>query len=177
MAASGGEAAEAAGAAGAPVAIRPLAPADVPEARRVEAAAYGAASPRTPFGRELGNGLADYLVAVPADADGPILGFAGVWYTRGQLHLVTLAVDPPRQGRGIGRALLRAALGLAAAAELDSVALEVRATNRRALRLYERFGFRRAGRLRGFYGEGGGDAIVMLLDGLAAGPPDARGGG
>ena len=173
MAASGAGPTDGAGEA---IAIRPLAPADVSEARRVEDAAYGAASPRTPFERELRNGLADYLAAVPADAGGAILGLAGVWYTRGQLHLVTLAVDPARQGRGIGRALLRAVLGLAAAAELDSVALEVRASNRRALRLYERFGFRRAGRLRGFYGAGGEDAVVMLLDGLAAAPQDAPAG-
>ena len=44
MAASGAGPTDGAGEA---IAIRPLAPADVSEARRVEDAAYGAASPRT----------------------------------------------------------------------------------------------------------------------------------
>ena len=57
---------------------------------------------------------------------------------------------------------------LAIEAELDSVALEVRASNAGALRLYERCGFRRVGHLRRYYSNNGEDAIVMLLEGLAA---------
>ena len=183
------------------IVIRPLTPSDVRAVRRLERAAYGSANPRTAFERELRNGLAAYLVAVDAAADGarparrrwqdrgpvgwlrrrlgagegaPILGFAGVWYTHEQLHLVTIAVDPRQQHRGIGLALLLAVCDLAIEAELDSVALEVRASNAGAMRLYERCGFRRAGRLRNYYSDNREDAIVMLLDGLtAAEPPEA----
>ena len=214
----------------APIAIRPLTAADVRQARRLERAAYGSSSPRTPFERELRNGLASYLVAVavahgdavgsvgpadgareavgsvaqsdagacvtpaygegssgesgvgpskgligwlrrlfaPAEEGPPVLGFAGVWYTHEQLHLVTIAVDPEQQGRGIGQALVLAVCDLAIEAGLDSIALEVRDSNARALRLYEHFGFRRGGRLRAYYSDNGEDAVVMLLDGLAA---------
>lgn len=104
----------------------------------------------------------------------PIVGFAGAWYTHEQLHLVTIAVDPRAQRRGIGLALVLAVCDLAIEAELDSIALEVRASNAGAMRLYEGCGFRRAGRLRGYYSNNGEDAIVMLLDGLAAPePPEA----
>ena len=193
--------------AGGPIAIRPLTPADVRTVRRLERAAYGSANPRTAFERELRNGLSAYLAAVDADGErpaqrrrwtrrgpvgwlrrrlgagegAPILGFAGVWYTHEQLHLVTIAVDPRQQRRGIGLALLLAVCDLAIEAELDSVALEVRASNAGALRLYERCGFRRVGRLRNYYSDNREDAIVMLLDGLAAAEPPkaltlARGG-
>ena len=184
------------------IAIRPLTPADVRTVRRLERAAYGSANPRTAFERELRNGLSAYLVAIDASADGeraaqrrpwtrrgpvgwlrrrlgagegaPILGFAGVWYTHEQLHLVTIAVDPRQQRRGIGLTLLLAVCDLAIEAELDSVALEVRASNAGAMRLYERCGFRRVGRLRNYYSDNREDAIVMLLDGLAAAePPEA----
>ena len=183
------------------IVIRPLTAADVRAVRRLERAAYGSANPRTAFERELRNGLAAYLVAIDAAADGasparrrwkdrgavgwlrrrlgegegaPILGFAGVWYTHEQLHLVTIAVDPRQQRRGIGLTLLLAACDLAIEAELDSIALEVRASNAGAMRLYERCGFRRAGRLRNYYSDNREDAIVMLLDGLtAAEPPQA----
>ena len=187
--------------AGGRITIRPLTPADVRAARRLERAAYGSANPRTAFERELRNGLAAYLVAVDADddverparrrwqdrgplgwlrrrlgagEDAPILGFAGVWYTHEQLHLVTIAVDPRAQRRGIGLALLLAACDLAIEAELDSIALEVRASNAGAMQLYERCGFRRVGHLRNYYSDNREDAIVMLLDGLtAAEPPQA----
>ncbi len=185
---------------GARIAIRPLAPADVRAVRRLERAAYGSANPRTAFERELRNGLASYLAAVDATpgaapgaapparrgplawlrrrlgaAEGPpILGFAGAWYTHEQLHLVTLAVDPRAQRRGIGLALVLAVCDLAIEAELDSIALEVRASNAGAMRLYKRCGFRRVGRLRSYYSDNGEDAIVMLLDGLTAPePPEA----
>lgn len=185
----------------APIAIRPLSTAGVRQVRRLERAAYGSSSPRTPFERELRNGLASYLVAVaaargdavargdagagvasadggglggwlrrlfaPAEEGPPALGFAGVWYTHEQLHLVTIAVDPEQQGRGIGQALLLAVCDLAIEADLDSIALEVRASNARALRLYEHLGFRRSGSLRAYYSDNGEDAVVMLLDGLA----------
>ena len=178
------------------IALRPLTPADVRTVRRLERAAYGSANPRTAFERELRNGLSAYLVAVDAAASparrrpwtrrgpvgwlrrrlgagegAPILGFAGVWYTHEQLHLVTIAVDPRQQRRGIGLTLLLAVCDLAIEAELDSVALEVRASNAGALRLYERCGFRRVGRLRNYYSDNREDAIVMLLDGLAAAEP------
>ena len=178
------------------IVIHPLAPSDVRAVRRLERAAYGSANPRTAFERELRNGLAAYLVAVDAAADverparrrwqdrgplgwlrrrvgagdgAPILGFAGVWYTHEQLHLVTIAVDPRQQRRGIGLTLLLAVCDLAIEAELDSIALEVRASNAGAMQLYERCGFRRAGRLRNYYSDNREDAIVMLLDGLTAG--------
>jgi ribosomal-protein-alanine N-acetyltransferase len=41
------------------------------------------------------------------------------------------------------------------------VVLEVRASNDGAQALYERFGFKRIGRLRGYYKDDGEDAMVM----------------
>ena len=173
--------------------IRPMRPADVRAAVRIERDAYGSKSPRTTFRRELLNGLAQYLVADVGESDpappqvrdwwaravqllpdrlpfgpsgAPIAGYAGAWFTHEQLHLVTLAVAPPYQGRGIGQALLLAVCDLAVAADLDSVALEVRSTNARAVSLYARHGFRSNGRLRNYYSDNGEDALVMLLDGL-----------
>ena len=55
-----------------------------------------------------------------------IVGFMGVWYMQDQMHLVTIAVDPTQQGRGIGARLLLDCLDLARDAELQEVVLEVR---------------------------------------------------
>ena len=97
-----------------------------------------------------------------------IVGFVGVWYAVDQLHVVTLAVDPALQHRGIGQRLLLEVFALAEASELRTVALEVRASNERARGLYEAFGFRHAGMLRSYYSDNSEDAVVMLTGELDA---------
>ena len=76
-----------------------------------------------------------------------MVGFAGVWFTVDQQHLVTIAVDPAYQRRGIARRMLLHCFSLARDAEMRSVVLEVRVSNEHAIELYEQFGFQRAGRL------------------------------
>ena len=43
----------------------------------------------------------------------------------------------------------------------EQYTLEVRASNDPAIRLYERFGFRTAGRRRGYYHDNREDALIM----------------
>ena len=62
--------------------------------------------------------------------------------------LEELYVEPRHRGRGIGRALLRAACGVAAQAGAAAVDLEVDAAHRRAAGLYAREGFRPLPRAR-----------------------------
>jgi ribosomal-protein-alanine acetyltransferase len=174
------------------VAIRAMTSRDVRAASAIERAAYGPQSPRTEFRRELRNGLAQYLVAEPVESPAPAsgsrsarsrfrplrllrrwplwrthggpapVGFAGVWFTRDQLHLVTIAVDPGWQRRGVAALLLLRCVELAEEAALSSIALEVRPANTGARALYERFGLREVGRLRRYYSDTGEDAVLML---------------
>ena len=173
--------------------IREMTAADLRYVRRIERDAYADAWPATTFDAELRNALATYLVAVefapgepaepppprrgplaalrrlfdgPAAQAGRIVGFAGMWITVDQLHIVTLAVTPSRPHEGIGQWLLLECFTVGEQAGLRSVALEVRPSNEGAIRLYERFGFRRAGRLKDYYTRGVEDAIVMLANGV-----------
>jgi len=168
------------------ITLRDMTRADVRAVRRIESAAYEDAWPARAFDAEIANAFACYRVAVEAPAGtstpppprGPIealrrrltrrahtdriVGFMGVWYMHDQMHLVTIAVDPTQQGRGIGARLLLECLDLAREAELPEVVLEVRVSNARAQALYERFGFRRAGTLIAYYKDNNEDAYVML---------------
>ena len=169
------------------IALRPMARSDLRQVRRIERAAYQDAWPRTTFEQELRNGLAHYFVALelpPEDAapSGPprgalatlrrllglggagdrVLGFAGVWFTADQLHLVTIAVAPDFQRRGVARRMLLHCFALAEDAAARTIALEVRPSNQHAIRLYELFGFRRAGRRARYYANNGEDALVMV---------------
>jgi len=61
----------------------------------------------------------------------------------------------------MGSVLLGTLLSAAQRAGAYTTALEVRADNERAHRLYERFGFSVVGIRRGYYQPSGADAVVM----------------
>jgi [ribosomal protein S18]-alanine N-acetyltransferase len=82
--------------------------------------------------------------------------YADVW------HLMNVAVTPSRRREGIARRLLE---GLFDEAGPDArYTLEVRTSNRAAIAMYERFGFRRAGHRRRYYHDNGEDALIMWLE-------------
>ncbi|MDP7573186.1 MAG: GNAT family N-acetyltransferase, partial [Myxococcota bacterium] len=68
------------------------------------------------------------------------LGFS-TFQARPLLNIHDLAVLPEWRGRGVGRALLAAAEDRARQRGCCKLTLEVQDSNRRALQLYERFGF------------------------------------
>ena len=72
---------------------------------------------------------------------------------------MNIAVDPPLQRRGIATALMEALLERAGTEQ--EFTLEVRPTNEPAIRLYEQFGFRRAGTRPRYYHDTGEDALIM----------------
>ncbi len=93
-----------------------------------------------------------------AREDGTLIGYAGLARVGGEAEIHTLAVDPAHQGRGTGRALLRALLDHAAGA---TVFLEVRTDNESAIQLYRSEGFVVIGTRRGYYRPSGADAFTM----------------
>ncbi len=75
-------------------------------------------------------------------------------------HIMNVAVDPIYRRRGVATALLTDLI-----ARIDDVharyTLEVRESNVGAIALYERYGFRAAGRRRRYYQDNGEDAVIM----------------
>lgn len=62
-------------------------------------------------------------------------------------HVTAMMVRDGQHGRGIGSALLDACIAGARSAGIERLTINVTTTNLRALRLYERMGFRRYGTL------------------------------
>jgi ribosomal-protein-alanine N-acetyltransferase len=75
-------------------------------------------------------------------------------------HIMNVAVDPKLRRLGIATALLSELIE-----RIDEdrarFTLEVRESNSGAIALYERYGFRAAGRRRRYYQDNGEDAVVM----------------
>jgi ribosomal-protein-alanine N-acetyltransferase len=101
------------------------------------------------------------------DALGPrIVGYAGLLAGAGEAEVQTIAVDPAREGFGLGATLLTELLSEAARRGCDDVVLEVRADNARAQELYRRFGFVQVGLRRGYYQPANVDALIMRAAGV-----------
>lgn len=92
-----------------------------------------------------------------------LVGYAFMMRAVDEMHLLSLTIDLPWQGRGWGRHLLDAVLENARVLRCHSLLLEVRAGNARARSLYERAGFQVVGVRHGYYPDmtGREDALVM----------------
>jgi ribosomal-protein-alanine N-acetyltransferase len=80
-----------------------------------------------------------------------------------EAEILTIAVDPALRKGGVGRDLLRAHLGQAAAAGARRLFLEVDADNAAALALYARFQFVKVGERKGYYKRPDGKAATALV--------------
>ncbi len=106
--------------------------------------ASGEEGPPLPEGEGRGEGNGFILCRIAAD----------------ECEILTFAVIPAAQGRGIGQKLLDAALCQAGAQGCTATFLEVAADNAAALHIYEKAGFHEISCRKAYYG-GKTDAVVM----------------
>jgi len=107
-----------------------------------------------------------------AEAGGQIVGYVlsrveeGFSRCRGREakigHIVSVAVKEEYRGKGIATALLTAALSmLQSIYSVEEVQLEVRVSNYKAIKLYEKLGFVKVERIKGYYLDGE-DSYLMV---------------
>jgi [ribosomal protein S18]-alanine N-acetyltransferase len=137
--------------------IRRLTYADLPQVIAVERRAFPTPWSLAMFVLELSKPSG---ICLAATQDDRIVGYLicsrydTVW------HLMNVAVEPRLQRQGIATALIERLFELADSPS-EQYTLEVRTSNDAAIRLYERFGFRGAGRRRGYYHDNREDALIM----------------
>jgi ribosomal-protein-alanine N-acetyltransferase len=93
-----------------------------------------------------------------------VLGYSCFWTLSGELQLVNIAVHPDLRGKGLGRKLLSHLLQEAESREAEKIFLEVRPSNRAAIGLYERLGFKVLYHRARYYTPEGEDAWVMVRE-------------
>jgi len=104
------------------------------------------------------NPYAHYVVI---DEEG-IKGYLGLWINDGAMQITTLGVDPQFQNKGYGKALLDYALLKANQEHVIVITLEVRVSNKKAIHLYERAGFKQVTIRKQYYSHPDEDAVLML---------------
>ena len=159
--------------AGRGIAIRPMTAIDVARVGEIDKRAFGqGAWPERAFVRELQtNRVARYFVLDPGGGR-PLAAYLGCWVLPGELHIVTVAVDPEDQRGGLGEALVQHALDVGYETGADSVTLECRESNAAAQALYRKYQFRQVGRRRRYYRDTNEDAIILTAHGISG--PDYR---
>jgi ribosomal-protein-alanine N-acetyltransferase len=138
--------------------IRRLTYADLPSVLAIERRSFPAPWSLAMFVLELSKPSG---VCLAAESEDGLLGYlvcsryVDVW------HLMNVAVDASARRGGVASALVEALL--AEAGPADRYTLEVRVSNAGAIAMYERFGFRPAGRRLRYYHDNNEDALIMWL--------------
>jgi ribosomal-protein-alanine N-acetyltransferase len=130
------------------VEIRDATGADLPAIAELERASFPAPWPAPSLAAELARPGA---VALAADRDGTVAGFALFLVAGDEAELLRIAVDPAGRRRGVGRRLVAAGLRRLRGRGVAVCHLELRADDPGADSFYRALGFELAGRRRRYY--------------------------
>ncbi|WP_196138442.1 ribosomal protein S18-alanine N-acetyltransferase [Aliikangiella sp. G2MR2-5] len=99
------------------------------------------------------------------EKQGNIIGFYILAQVLDELEILNIAVSPSLQGKGLGTLLMKDIRSLATRREVNTIFLEVRSSNLKAISLYKRAGFESIGIRKQYYRSDNGreDAIMMKL--------------
>lgn len=89
-----------------------------------------------------------------------MLGYGGFYVAADEASITNIATEPEARGRGVAGNVIEAIIKEAAGMGAQTIYLEVRAGNEKAIRVYERCGFERLGVRKGFYDKPKEDAYI-----------------
>jgi ribosomal-protein-alanine N-acetyltransferase len=143
-----------------PLRIRRLSYSDLPAVISIERRSFPTPWSLAMFVLELSKPSGICLAAV--DEGGRLAGYLVCSRYDTAWHLMNVAVDPERRRQGIATVLINRLFDEGGAQ--SPYTLEVRVSNREAITMYQRFGFRSAGVRRGYYHDNGEDAVIMWYE-------------
>jgi ribosomal-protein-alanine N-acetyltransferase len=156
-----------------PLRLRQAERRDVDAVAAIEAISFSDPWSRASFASLLGNPQVLFAVAdaAPRPADPrAVVGYVVAWFAADEAEIANIAVAPSVRGRGVGAALLDAALAEVTQRGAATVYLEVRESNAAARALYASRDFAVVGRRRNYYRKPPEDALVLRRE-LPANPP------
>ena len=112
------------------------------------------------------NECAHYLTALYNPKK--IVAYAGMWVILNEAHIMNIAVHPAFQRRGVGELLMLKIMQMAILFGCEHMTLEVRPSNKVALTLYGKLGFKVFGRRKDYYTNPYEDAIIMWKNNLGS---------
>ncbi len=142
--------------------IREMIPADIPPLLKIERVSFPVPWDADMFTIQLYlSKYAENLVILSGDR---IIGYISSWYGYEELHILSIAIAPADRGGEAAAMLLAAAVKRSREKGCLKAVLEVRVSNGRAIRFYEKHGFTQVGRRKGYYFDSGEDALILDKD-------------
>lgn len=100
---------------------------------------------------------------IVAEMNGMVIGYiVGFLAKEGAGRIFSLAVHPMYQSLGVGSALLKEIIGIFRKVGALEIILEVRSSNIRAKRFYEKHGFYQTGIMKKYYNDGENACLMRL---------------
>jgi ribosomal-protein-alanine N-acetyltransferase len=140
------------------VAVRRLAYSDLPAVISIERRSFPAPWSLAMFVLELSKPSGICLAATESEE---LVGYLVCSRYDRVWHLMNVAVAPERRRRGVASRLISQLIEEGGRLPFT---LEVRVSNREAIAMYERLGFREAGVRPRYYQDNGEDALIMWAD-------------
>lgn len=109
--------------------------------------------------KELENINSTYLVA---KSDNEIWGFGGIWKSTDDIHLTNIVTRIDKRNLGIATLILTHLIKISKNEHFSSLTLEVNEKNINAIKLYEKFNFKKLGKRKNYYSQNE-NAIIMTL--------------
>ncbi len=141
--------------------IEPMGAEDAEAVAAIEKASFSDPWPLEAFYGELQNSIAFYFVA---RLNGTVTAYIGAWLVLDEVHITTLAVLEDYRRRGIASRLVEKLIEVTRPRGGRFLTLEVRPSNRAALKFYEKYGFTVSGRRKRYYINE--DALIMIREDL-----------
>lgn len=104
------------------------------------------------------NPFANYFVL---DIDNQVKGYIGVWIDGEASQIINFYVDDEYQNQGFGSMMLEFVIELCKMSNLNVLSLEVRESNEKAIKLYEKYGFVFSHKRKNYYSNGE-DALLLI---------------
>ena len=145
------------------LAIEPMALTDLSWVLEIERASFPTPWSEASFRHELLDNPYSQLFVMKGIRVPGVVAYACVWLVDQELRINNISVHPRWRSRGFGSRLLRFLLEHATRHGCTEATLEVRPSNGPAIRIYEKTGFRPAGRRKNYYLDTREDAVVMTL--------------
>lgn len=104
----------------------------------------------------------DFSYNFVLEKDNFIIGYVGIWIMYEQSQITTIGIDTEYQGQGLGKLLMNEMIALALEMNCETMSLEVRISNEKAIGLYESLGFKKEAVRKDYYQDNHEDAYLMV---------------
>lgn len=113
---------------------------------------------RNLFENDISNPMAYYVLAV---LNNKVIGYCGLYKVLDEADITNIAVHPDFRGNGLAQMLLDNIFEHCKLSRISKITLEVRESNKKAINLYNKKGFRVVGERKNYYSDNCETAILM----------------